>query len=272
MSSRQNSFFIVFLFLVFSQKISAGACCTSAASFGVGRLLMWEKAAVGLNTSIARDLKYPFSIWRTEAFGMLGITERLSGFALAPWVVPIRYEDDLSMNHNIGDVQSGVRYQVIHIGEYTQLPSLALTSTVTFPTGTPGSKSVPSTGRGIWALGVGASLEKTWMPWFLQLNLGATFPVTEQGAHYGHGGQIAIVGGRELPHDIVISGILGWLYEVPPASQFAHKTSIGMSLAYRFDPHFTWVASVSSDLPFKAFHAELPIQTTVLTGLRCGIF
>lgn len=166
MSSRQNSFFIVFLFLVFSQKISAGACCTSAASFGVGRLLMWEKAAVGLNTSIARDLKYPFSIWRTEAFGMLGITERLSGFALAPWVVPIRYEDDLSMNHNIGDVQSGVRYQVIHIGEYTQLPSLALTSTVTFPTGTPGSKSVPSTGRGIWALGVGASLEKTWMPWF----------------------------------------------------------------------------------------------------------
>lgn len=39
------------------QPARAAACCTSAASFGVGRLLVWEDWAVGLQLSHARSLE-----------------------------------------------------------------------------------------------------------------------------------------------------------------------------------------------------------------------
>lgn len=271
----QNKLIITFLLLLLgTQQLYAAACCTSAASFGVGRLLVWEKASSGIRMSAARELKYPSSIWRTEAWGMVGFGERWSAFATIPWVVPIQHEDDISMSHGLGDVQSGARYQVIQIGEYSELPSLALIGTVTFPTGTPWIGNTPSTGRGIWALGLGASLEKTWMPWFLQLNLGTTIPVSERDVSYGVGGQATLVGGLELPHNIVLSGILNGTYEFPTVtSTFGYRTGAGLSLAYRFSPHFTLQASAMADLPFvKLSNNQLPHYATLSTGLRYGFF
>ncbi|MEI6805688.1 MAG: transporter [Myxococcaceae bacterium] len=269
-----------FLLLSGIQQLQAGACCTSAASFGVGRLLVWEKASSGIRMSAARDLKYPSSLWRTEAWGMVGFSERWSAFATVPWVVPIEHKDDITLSHGIGDVQSGARYQVIQIGEYSELPSLALIGTITFPTGIPGVKNIPSTGRGIWALALGASLEKTWMPWFLQLNLGTTIPVSDRNVSFGVGAQATFVGGLELSHNIVLSGILDGTYEFPmkkldgsQARAFGYRTSTGLSLAYRFSPHFTLQASAMADLPAATkLSAMLPTYATVSTGLRYGFF
>lgn len=267
------------LFLSVTQNIYAGACCTSAASFGVGRLLMWEKVAFGLKSSAVNEIKYPSSIWQTEAWGIFGMGDRWSGYATMPWVVPIHYGNELSATHGLGDIQSGVRYQTIHIGEYSNVPSLALIGTITFPTGRPYQNAIPSTGRGIWALGLGTSIEQTWAPWFLQLNLGATLPLSKQALSYGPGAQVILVGGREFPHEIVLSGILEWTYDGPmkktndlQARPFGYRTGAGVSLAYRFHPHFTWQTSAMSDLPWKGFSENLPTNFTISTGLRCGIF
>jgi hypothetical protein len=202
----------------------------------------------------------------------VGITPRVSGFASIPWVFPVQHENAIEINNGLGDVQSGIRYQVIQIGEYLKIPAIALIGTVTFPTGTPWVDQTPSTGRGIWALGVGTSLEKTWMPWFIQLNLGTTLPLSDRDL-YGPGVQTSLVGGLELPHDIVLSGILDWTFEAPIKKRSAgYRTNVGVSLAYRFHPRFTLQASLSTDLPFWKLSDTLPTNTIVLAGLRYGIF
>lgn len=271
--------FVFVLCYCFHNAAFSAACCTSAASFGTGRLLAWELAAVGLKTSAAKEFDYSSSLLRTESWGLFGITPRVSSFTSIPWVLPVQHENAIEVTNGLGDVQSGVRYQAIQIGEYLKLPAIAFIGTVTFPTGTPWVGQTPSTGRGIWALGIGTSLEKTWMPWFIQLNIGTTLPLSNRDFSYGTGVQTSLVGGRELPHDIVLSGILDWTFEAPMkkldgtrARASGYRTNAGVSLAYRFHPNLTLQASLSADLPFWKLSDVLPTYTTALIGLRYGIF
>lgn len=279
--------------LSFSLKADAAACCTSAAAFGTGRLLAWETFAVGLNASFLTQLgdfdikkkswlrdeadsknrQYALEIW-----GIFDLGRQFSAFASIPLIMPtITQSGILEYGYGFGDVKSGLRYQAVRVGEYQELPAIALLGTLIFPTATgPGTiKASDVTGRGVWALSLGTSIEKTWLPWYTQINLGATFPFK----NYGPSIQIDLAGGIELPQNVVISLIGKWNYEgnwykdEKPLFEFSrYKTTAILAASWRFDPHFTLQSSLSTDITLEPISYGLPGNTGLNIGIRYGYF
>ncbi len=286
------AFIIFYIFsLSLTPKADAAACCTSATAFGTGRLLAWETFALGLNTAFLNQLsdfddetnvwvwdesEDIHRQWSLEIWGIVDIGKQISAFASIPLVMPTIIQPGIfEYGYGFGDIKSGLRYQAIRVGEYQELPAIALLGALIFPTATgPGKpKASDVTGRGIWAFALGTSIEKTWMPWYTQLNIGATVPFKSifdpTSSSFGPSAQIGLAGGIELLQNIVLSLIGQWNYE---GDLYGHKTSAILAASWRFHPHFTLQSSLSADIVLEPISYGLPGNIGFNIGIRYGYF
>ncbi len=116
----------------------------------IGRLLIWEEWAVGLTNSVAFGVGYwddggdwhaygdSFSEheWRPMLWSLVRLSERAQAHTKVPALLTHRGTTNVDgRGGGLADLQLGFRYEVVQIGEYLELPSLALTTSVLAPTG-----------------------------------------------------------------------------------------------------------------------------------------
>ena len=280
------------------------ACCMSATAFGTGRLLIWEEFAVGLRTTFAESLGAwdpdgtwrPYDTfdereWRTELWGLAALSRRASVFARMPWVMTARATSTLDdFGGGPGDLSAGLRYELLTIGEYAELPAIALTLSVTAPTGrathdaeTP--LGVDVTDRGSWALAAGVSFEHTALPAYARLDLGLTVPLPFERPDLGetqrYGPELvaALAGGLELSADVVLSLVARCAWQAPLTLAGAtvddsERLDLGLGLAasWRFDPHWTLQLGLDTALFADDLGENQPGRLSGTLGLRYGHF
>ncbi|TNF24863.1 MAG: hypothetical protein EP329_24050 [Deltaproteobacteria bacterium] len=287
-----------------ASRAEAAPCCMSATAFGTGRLLIWEDAAVGLRTSLARGLGqwdgdgqwrpydgYDELEWRSELWGMAALSRRASLFARAPFVATRRHAGALDgFDGGLADVSAGLRYEILSIGEVLELPAIAVTVSVTAPTGRPTWDAatplgVDVTGRGAWALGAGLSLEHTAMPWFVRVDVGATVPLPAErpdlGVDQRFGPELVtdVAGGVELTEGLVTSLVarLTWASEIVLDGASVDGSGrldvgLGAALSWRFAYHWTLQLAVDTGLFVDGLGDNQPGRLTGTLGLRYGVF
>lgn len=296
---------VVALAAVAPTPARAAPCCMSATAFGTGRLLIWEDFAFGLRTSVAGGLGqwdedgawHPYDgygelEWRSEVWGMGALSRRASVFARVPFVATHRTAGDLDgFGGGLADVSAGLRYELLTIGEYLELPAIALTLSVTAPTGraTWGAATplgVDVTGRGAWALGAGVSVEHTEMPWFVRLDLGVTVPLPAARPDLGGVDQrfgpelaTALAGGVELTDGVVTSLVarLTWASEIVLDGRAVDGSGrldvgLGAALSWRFEAHWTLQLAVDTGIFADGLGDNQPGRVTGTAGVRYGVF
>ncbi|QQR90355.1 MAG: hypothetical protein IPJ88_00970 [Myxococcales bacterium] len=277
----------------------------SATTQGVGRLLIWEEFAVGINTSVAVSLgywdaegqwrrygnSYSEQEWRTELWGLFALHRRLSSYLQIPFVVGHRESPQLEgLGVGAGDIQAGVRYELLEVGEYDELPAVALIAGVSAPVGTPvqsadESLGADTTGRGAWVLTLGTSLEKTVLPWFARLNIGASLPLPfkrddlEVYQWFGPGVQCGAMGGVEVTQGVVVSLFARMSWEADYqldgqtiANSARTDVSAGTTLSWRLSPHWTLQSSVSTGFFVDGLGDNQPGRVVTNLGMRYGYF
>lgn len=291
--------------LVLPASAHAGACCLSASLFGVGRLVIWEEAAAGTTLSVGQaigdwDLE---SQWgelpegfaeretRVDAFAIVRLEERWQAFARLPWVLTERVAGtEKDLGQGLGDAQVGARYDLIGIGEFVELPAVALTASVGMPSGKRAEASTAlgasATGRGIWSGALALSIEKAIIPWFARFDVGVTaslpFEREDLGLtqRYGPGLQMALSGGRELIADKLVLGFaLSEEWEAPLAidgekvvGSAARSGSGSVALSWNVTPHWSLQTSVASALGFDDVGRNRPARVSGTLGVRYGYF
>ncbi len=264
--------------LAWPSPARAAACCISAGVFGVGRLVVWEEFAVGTGVGVGRaqglwDQKGSFRAYgdaysELEAVGDLyaigRLDERFQGFARLPYLYTRRSAGGVSEHGSgFGDLQAGLRFEPVQIGEYEELPAIALTFSVLAPTGTRPEDAVTSfatgtSGRGVWAVGLGVSLEEVRAPWFVRLDAGGSlsrpFVRKDLGAQqaYGPTFQLGLFAGRELLADrwVLALGVSNE-WEAPlaidgtrVADSGARSPALNLSTSWKLGPH--WMVQASA--------------------------
>lgn len=288
------------------RRVAAAACCTSATSFGVGRLLVWEDWAVGLQVGHARSLGqwdatgslrrnpsgFSDGLTRMEPWAILRLHERIQLQAWAPFVVNDRHSGGQSqVATGLGDVGGAVRYELAGIGEYAGLPSFAVTAGVVAPTGrrveeTSGPLFAGATGRDAWGGSLALEAEYAWLPWFVRLNAGATaflpFHRADTGArqNYGQLVQVSLSTGRELVPDVLVAALAvqgEWegaqhiSGEALPGSS-ASLYSLAGSLSWRVDPHWSVVGIVTNTVWPDGAGENRDARIGFTIGVRHGHF
>jgi hypothetical protein len=262
------------------QRCLAAACCTSAASFGVGRLLVWEDRAFGLQLSHARSLglwdsqgslrwnepDFADGLTQAQVWGIVRLHERLQLQGWFPVVVNDRRSGTRSqVAGGLGDVGAAVRFELLKIGEYQGLPSFAVTAGGLAPTGRRVEETSPplfagTTGRGAWGGTLAVEAEYAFLPWFVRVDAGVTgflpFRRTDTGVdqQYAPVLQSALSTGAELLPDVLVAAVaLTGEWEGPirmggdavPGSR-ARSYALAASLSWRADPRWTFVGSVTN--------------------------
>jgi hypothetical protein len=278
----------------------------SASSFGVGRLLVWEEFAVGLQLGHARVLGqwdpggtlrwnppgYSEGISHAQVWAIVRLRERLELQGFVPVLINDRTSGDTrQVAGGLGDAGLAVRWQPIAIGEIHGLPSLALIPGGFAPTGRRIEQTSPplfagATGRGSWGASLGVESEIAPSPWFVQLAAGATVflpftrPDTGQRERYGTYGRLAISTGAELVPGrwvLALAAIGEWAdhlqiddEDVPDSR--SHLYSAALSLAWRLDPHCTLIAVAMSSVWPDGFGANQDARVDLTLGARYGYF
>lgn len=263
----------------------AAACCLSAGVFGVGRLVVWEEFAVGTSVSVMRaqglwDADARFRSYggdyqelesTADVYGLVRFGDRVQGFARMPWVFTQRSAPGYrELGSALGDLQAGVRFEPVQIGEYEELPAVALTASVLAPSGirpedSGTSLGTATSGRGVWAAALGLSLEHVQAPWFVRLDMGGSVSLPfhrddlDVDQAYGPSLQVGLFGGRELIEDrwvLAVGATQEWEAPfsidgttVPDSS--ARSPSASLSTSLKLAPHWmvqaTGVANVWAD-------------------------
>jgi hypothetical protein len=297
---------LVFAAMLVPRGALAAACCTSATSFGVGRLLVWEDFAMGLQLSHARSLGQwsaagtlrwnpaGFSDGLTQAlpWTIVRLHERVQAQAWAPIVLNDRWSDGTSQfAGGFGDLGAAVRFEVLSLGQYVGLPSFAVTAGVLAPTGKRVEDTSPplfagTTGRGTWGTSLAVELEFAFLPWFVRLDAGAWrfFPFqrsdTTQKQQYGFLYVANLSMGAEVVADrVVLAVALRGEWEMPiriegisvPDSD-AHIYSIVGSLSWRVDPHWTLIGAATNSIWPEGGGANRDARIGATLGLRYGHF
>jgi hypothetical protein len=288
------------------QHAHAAACCVSATSFGVGRLLIWEDFAVGLQLGHARLLGqwdadahfrrnpsgYSEGITHTQAWAIVRLHERAE---LQGWVPALENDRWSAGTHQIagglGDAGLALRGQVLRIGEFHRLPSLAATLSGFAPTGRRVEETSPplfagTTGLGAWGGSLAIESEYAPSPWFVRLEAGITGFLafrrsdTKQRQSYGRLLRATISSGREIvPGALVVAAALTGEHQSAisidgqaiPDSQ-AHIFSVAASLAWRCDPHWTLVGSVLNTVWPNGLGKNRDGRIDFTMGVRYGHF
>jgi hypothetical protein len=285
---------------------SAAACCVSATSFGVGRLLAWEDAAVGLQLGHERSLgqwdsggalrwnasDYSDGLTTALAWGIVRAHDRVQVQGWVPLVLNDRRSAGQSqLAGGLGDAGAGARVEVLRIGEYQGLPSFAFTVGVLAPTGKRVEQTSPplfagATGRGAWAGSLAVEAEYAFLPWFARIEGGATgylpFRRTDTGEEqrYGPVVQAALSTGRELVPDAVVAAIaLTGEWEAPIAiagapvpDSRARSYALAGSLAWRFDPRWTVTAALHNTVWPDGAGRNRDARLGFTLGVRRGHF
>jgi len=284
----------------------AAACCTSATSFGVGRLLVWEDFAVGVQLGHVRSLggwdsrgtlrlygaDFADGLTRVEPWAIVRLHDRVQVQARVPVLVNDREVGPASqVAAGLGDVGAGVRVEALSIGQYAELPSLAFTLGALAPTGRRPEQALPplgagTTGRGAWGVSLALETEWTHLPWYVRLDAGVTAsmpfrrPDTGLEQLYGPLVQAALSGGRELVPDRLVGALaLQAEYEAPlrtagvlvPDSR-AWAVGLTGSLSWRVEPHWTLVTSLTSSVWPTGVGMNRDARLGLTVGVRYGYF
>ena len=276
----------------------------SATAFGIGRLLIWEDFALGLRTSFSHGLghftsdgtyhrysNYQDESFTTEAWGMVAISRRASVFARAPAVVVHRSAGSLSdTGGGLGDIGLGLRHEFVQIGEYMELPAIALTLSLTTPSGrapdaTHGDLGADVTGRGAFAVAAGLSFESTVLPWYVRLDLGTVIPLPfvrdDTGKTQWLGPELDMnwLLGLEVSDGFVWS--LGWRFAWhapvhidghPVRASARIDTGLALAAALRLDEHWTLQLACDTHLPIDHLGRNGLARLTSTLGVRYGHF
>jgi len=291
---------------VVPQRSLAAACCVSAASFGVGRLLVWEDRAFGLQLGHARSFgqwdsqgslrwngsDFSDGLTQAQAWAIVRLHDRIQLQGWVPVVVNDRRSGPQSqVAVGLGDAGAAVRFEVWKIGEYEGLPSFAVTVGGLAPTGRRVEETSPplfagSTGRGAWAGTLAIEAEYALLPWFARLDVGATgflpFRRTDIGVdqRYGPVLQAALSTGRELLPDVLVAAVaLTGEWEAPielggatVSSSGARSYTLATSLSWRADPRWTFVGSVTNTVWPDGAGMNRDARLGFTLGVRHGHF
>jgi hypothetical protein len=285
---------------------AAAACCISATSFGVGRLLMWEDFAAGLQIGHARiygewdssgHLRrnppgYSEGVSQALPWAIVRLHERVELQGWTPILINDRWSArDRQIAGGFGDIGTALRFQVLAIGELEHLPSFAITAGGTAPTGRRVEQTSPplfagTTGRGAWGGSLAIESEYAFLPWFVRVEAGVTefapFERTDtmQSQKYGRLWRAALSAGREVIPDKVVAALalLGeWEAQLRlngakvPDSQ-SHLCSLAASLSWRVNPHFTLVSTIGNSVWPNGFGRNLDARIGATVGVRYGYF
>lgn len=285
---------------------SAAACCLSATSFGVGRLLVWEDFAVGLQIGHARSLGqwdaggtlrldrsgFGDGLTRLEPWAIVRLHERIQLQARVPVLVEDREAGGLSqVAGGVGDVGAALRGELIPIGQYAGLPSLAFTLGALAPTGRRVEETSPplfagATGRGAWGLSLAAESEYASLPWFVRLDAGATlflpFRRPDTGARQQEGPllQAALSAGNEVLANRLVAAVAlqgewqGALRSdgAPVPGSSAFSLALSASLSWTADPHWTLVGTLTSNVWPDGAGKNRDARVGFTMGARYGHF
>jgi hypothetical protein len=285
---------------------SAAACCISATSFGVGRLLIWEDFAAGVlvghswslgqwdaNGSLQPNPSgYNDGVTLVQPWAIVRISERVQVQAWVPFLFNDRIVGDQSQfAGGIGDMGAALRYEVLAIGEYEGLPSFGVTVGGLAPSGTRVEQTLPplmagTTGRGSWAVSLALEAEYAWLPWFLRAEVAATyyFPFSRQDGgltqQWGPLLQAGVSSGREVVADklVLALGLLGeWetaykLEGVTLPSSSAFSISAALSSSWRVSPHWTLNAILTNSVWPDGLGTNRDARIGLSLGVRYGYF
>jgi hypothetical protein len=300
------------LLLALAVLVSGGAqgaaCCLSSSAFGVGRLALWESAAVLVNVSAAPGLGQWNQRWqwvpnapgasdlelRVSLAAIVALHERVQVSARLPWVLERRTAEGLvDVGQSVGDALLSTRVEALAIGQYAQLPGVAFTVGLVMPSGRPMSATRPVlsplaadvTGRGAWVLLASTSLEYAVQPWYAQLNLGVSVPLPMAGPapgvtqRFGPAFEAGLAGGWEPVEGLVLSLVARLTWEsalvvggLPTPDSGALDLGLGPTLSWRFDPHWTLQAGVDTGLFTSALGQNRPGRVAGSAGIRYGFF
>lgn len=290
-----------------SAEARAAACCVSATAFGVGRLLVWEDFAVGVQLGHTRVLgqwnaqrslrlfqpgEFSDGLTRVEPWVIVRLGERVQAQARVPVVVNDRAAAGLAqVAGGLGDVGAAVRLEAISLGEFERLPSLGFTLGVLGPTGRRAEQVAPPlgagvTGRGAWGGAVALESEYTWLPWYVRLDAGFTVYApfrradTNASQWYGPVVQAALSSGREVVPDKLVLALSAQVEWEAPHSLDGEliETSRGFlpslvaSLSWRAAPHWTLVTSLSGSVWPSGFAQNRDARVGLVIGGRYGHF
>jgi hypothetical protein len=292
---------LALLLAALPRAAGAAACCMSATSFGVGRLTIWEQWAVGLRAGHARSLGqwtsggtldpnppgYSAGVTTVEPWAIVRLHERVQVQAWVPLVWEDREQDTTwQVAGGLGDLGAAARFELVAIGQYVGLPSLAVTAGFLAPTGKRVEQVEPplfagTTGRGAWATSLALESEYARMPWFVRLDAGATysFPFvradTGETQQYAPSLQAALSAGRELlPEVLVVALAIAAEREgditiggEPVSGSRAHSVTLAASVSWTLDPHWTLVGTLAN----TAWPADVGMNRDARTGFTLGV-
>jgi hypothetical protein len=293
---------------LFAGDAAASACCMSASVTGVGRLAIWEQAATGVLTSYGHGtgLYTANSDWRAlpdgvreddlrfDAWALVRLAEAWQVTARVPWVVGLRSSADgtSSVGAGVGDVMAGERWDALGLGEYAELPGVALMASVTAPTGRRPEQAVDAlgasaTGRGAWGLSAAVAVEKAVVPWFIRADAAFTYLFAFQRAdtgawqQFGPSLNVGVTGGYELKPDKVVLALAvrvdhEWALrldgEVLPNSSATALTT-ALSVSWKVTPKWTLTPALATDvLGRTGVGQNRPERLTFSLGVRYAFF
>ncbi|MBI1949356.1 MAG: hypothetical protein HYS27_26955 [Deltaproteobacteria bacterium] len=273
--------------------------------FGVGRLALWEQSAVGLRATGAGTLGawdadgswrpspagYQDDELRVDVTALLRLWQRGQIYALAPVVTNRRgHGDDLGTAGGLGDLELGVRYELLETGEHPWLPALGVTASALLPTAVRPEEAqapwgVDATGRGAPGVGAAVSAEQLFGRLFARLDGGAVLYAPfvrsdlRQAQRFGPSVAAAASIGGLAVDALVLGATVGVVHDRPltlgqdevPASA-ATLASAGLFASYTLWGHWTLVASTSSGLFLDGLGQNRPGRVTASLGVRYGAF
>lgn len=285
---------------------SAAACCISATSFGVGRLLAWEEFAVGLQLGHARSLgqwdaggslrwngsRLSDGLTTAQAWGIVRVHDRVQLQGWLPAILNDRASGGQSqLAGGLGDTGAAARVEIVKSGEYQGLPSFAFTVGMIAPTGKRVEETSPplfagATGRGAWGGSLAIEAEHAFLPWFVRAEGGVTawLPFrradTGQEQQYGPLVQASLSGGRELVPDALVAALAvtgDWEFPLTIAHQAvprsrARSLALAGSLAWRVHPHWTLTGVLTNTLWPDGGGMNRDARVGFTLGVRYGHF
>lgn len=282
------------------------ACCVSATSFGVGRLLIWEQFAVGVQLGHARSLgqwdaqhalrwhagELADGLSLLQPWAIVRLQERIQAQAWLPLLLNDRRAGGESqLAGGLGDVGLGARFELLAIGQYAWVPALAVGVVALGPTGRRVEQTRPplfagTTGRGAWGGSLALESEVASLPWFFRLDasLSAFLPFERPDSHqrqqYGPLGRLMLSTGRELVPDTWVlalallgewEGRLSLDGEAVPRSQ-AYLTTLSLALSWHVDPHWTAIATLANSIWPRGGGMNRDARLGLTLGVRYGHF
>jgi hypothetical protein len=285
---------------------NAAACCISATSFGVGRLLIWEDFAGGIQLGHARTLgqwdqsgtlrwnpaEYSEGVSQVQPWAILRLHERVQLQAWVPVLINDRWSGAVNQTAGgLGDIGMAARFEFLAIGALRGFPSFAATVGAIAPTGRRVERTSPplfagTTGRGAWGGSLAIESEYAFFPWFVRLDASGSgfLPFqrsdTGQRQQYGPLLRAGLSTGREaIPGKLVVAlaALAEWEGAVQldgttvPESQ-SYLYALAASLSWRFDPHWTLVGTVSNSVWPHQFGTNQDARIGFTLGGRYGHF